>query len=298
MSQGVERRLGVSGGELAYRDLGDPEDPAVLLLHGFPASSYLWRNVAPLLEPWMRVVAPDLLGAGDSDKPPDAQLGIEAQAGYVRELLGSLGVSSFAAIGQGLGGGVAQLLALEGGVRTLVLIDSVAFEAWPSVWVLDAQRRASSGAEVAAALVDAAFEAGVRQEGRLTAEDLVEYRRPFEGDAGNAAFVRLLAAIDGRGLAGREGELERLEIPALVLWGEDDAFHAPALAERLGDALPMASVALLPGCGHFLVEDAPETVSPLIFEYLRSRYLGAPHAHGGGPVAVELGRRPREKEGM
>jgi len=174
VSEGVERRLGVSGGELAYRDLGDPEDPAVLLLHGFPASSYLWRNVAPLLEPWMRVIAPDLLGAGDSDKPPDAQLGIEAQARYVRELLGSLGVSSFAAIGQGLGGGVAQLLALEGGVRTLVLIDSVAFEAWPSASVLDAQRRASSGTEVAAALVDAAFEAGVRQEGRLTAEDLAE----------------------------------------------------------------------------------------------------------------------------
>jgi hypothetical protein len=58
----------------------------------------------------------------------------------------------------------------------------------------------------------------------------------------------------------------------------------------------MGSVALLPGCGHLILEDAPETVGPLIFEFLRSRYLGAPHTHTGGPVAVDLGRRPPDKE--
>ena len=68
------------------------------------------------------------------------------------------------------------------------------------------------------------------------------------------------------------------------------------LAERLGDALPWSSVALLPGCGHFLLEDAPETVGPLIVQWLRTRYLQLPqaHAHEGGAVTVELGRRPPE----
>jgi pimeloyl-ACP methyl ester carboxylesterase len=295
VSAGDLRRFRAPSGELAYRDLGDAEDPAVVLLHGFPASGYLWRHLAPLLEPWMRVLVVDLLGAGDSDKPADAELGLAAQARAVRALLDGLGVSEVAAVGHGVGGGVAQLLALEGGVRTLVLIDSVVFDAWPSAWARDAQQRVSIGGHIATALLEGAFEAGIRTQGRLTAEDLAEYRRPFEGEEGDAAFVRWLLALDGQGLAGRERDLEGLEIPALVLWGEDDAFHPPALAERVGDALPMASIALLPGCGHFLLEDAAETVAPLVFEYLRSKYLGAPHVHGGGAVTVELGLRPPER---
>ena len=295
MSSRDERRFRASGGELAYADLGDPEDPVVVLLHGFPASRHMWRTLAPLLEPWMRVVAVDLLGAGDSEQAQGADLRLPAQARAVRELLDVLGVTAFAVVGHGVGGGVAQLLAIEGGVRALVLMDSVVFEAWPSAWVRDAQQRVSIGGRIATALVEAAFEVGVRKHERLTPEDLAEYRRPFEGDAGDAAFDRWLCALDGEGLAGREDDLERLEIPTLVLWGEEDAFHPPALAERIGDALPMASIALLPGCGHFLLEDAAETVAPLVSEYLRSRFLGAPHAHDTGPVTVELGLRPPER---
>jgi len=57
--------------------------------------------------------------------------------------------------------------------------------------------------------------------------------------------------------------------------------------------LPRASVALLPGCGHFLLEDATETVAPLMFQWLRSQYLKVEHRHEpAGPVTVYLGRRP------
>ncbi len=269
----------------------------MVFLHGFPTSSYLWRHITPLLAPWMRVIVPDLLGAGDSDKPPGASLGLEAQAGYVRELLGGLGVASFAVVGHGFGGGIAQLLALEGGVGAMVLVDPAAFDAWPGPPTREEQSRApASGAALAAAMIRTALELGIRHRERLTEEDLAEYVRPYAGEVGSAACFRALRALDGEGLVGIEPELEHLEIPTLVLWGEEDPFHRPELAERLGDALPMASVALLPGCAHFLPEEAPETIGPLIYEYLRSRYLGAPHTHAGGPVVVDLGRRPPEKE--
>jgi hypothetical protein len=52
----------------------------------------------------------------------------------------------------------------------------------------------------------------------------------------------------------------------------------------------------LPGCGHFLLEDAPETVAPLMFQWLRSQYLGISHGHEEGPVTVTLGRRPPEDD--
>ena len=126
-----QHRFTTSGGEMAYLDEGD--GPAVVLLHGFPSSSFLWREFIPLLAGRFRVIAPDLLGAGDSAQPEDAALHIRAQAAYVRELLAHLGVERFAVVGHGVGGGVAQLLALDGaGVDAMVLLDSVAFDRWPS----------------------------------------------------------------------------------------------------------------------------------------------------------------------
>jgi pimeloyl-ACP methyl ester carboxylesterase len=78
----------VAGGDLAARDVGDAEAPAVLLVHGFPTSSYLWRAFAPALVPAMRAIAPDLLGAGESDAPPESALDPSAQAAGLIELLG------------------------------------------------------------------------------------------------------------------------------------------------------------------------------------------------------------------
>lgn len=290
------RRLRTSAGEISFRELGDPEAPAVVLLHGFPTSSHLWRSLAPMLAPMLRVLVPDLVGAGDSDKPSDAPLHLPAQARYLTEWLDALGIDRVAAVGHGVGGGLAQLLALEGRAATMVLIDAAAFDAWPSEAAREAQAHApSEDPALVAAAIRTAFELGTRREGRRTETDLAEYTRPFAGAEGARAFSRWLLALDGRGLPDAEA-LGRLEVPTLVLWGEDDPFLPAAMAERLGEALPMASVALLPGCGHFLPEEAPETIGPLIAEYLRSRYLGRPHTHEAGPVRVELGRRPPSGE--
>ena len=69
-----------------------------------------------------------------------------------------------------------------------------------------------------------------------------------------------------------------------MLWGEEDSFLPVALAERLGDVFDGSMVALLPGCGHLVTEDAPQTVAPLLYEFLRLRYLGESHQHPEGPT--------------
>ncbi len=296
MTEAEKRRLGTSGGEVAFLEMGDPEDPPVILLHGFPTSSYLWRNVAPLFSPWMHVIVPDLVGAGDSAHPADAQLDLVAQTGYVRELLNVLDISTVAAVGHGLGGGIVQRLALDGLAPVMGLLDAVAFEDWPGERLAEVRRRALEDGAVSAALVREILEGGLGHPERLTEADLSEYERPFLGDEGAAALARWLRAVDGRGLEGTESYLERLEVPALVLWGEDDPYVPASVAERFSDVLPMGSVALLPGCSHFLPEDAAETVAPFLFEFLRSRYLGTPHTHAAGPVMLELGRRPPSEE--
>src|SRR5205085_4009210 len=110
-----------------------------------------------------------------------------------------------------------------------------------------------------------------------------------------AAFFRAARGIEGKGLDPSGADLATLDVPAFIIWGEDDPFLPASLAERFQDALAGATAALLPGCSHFLTEDAPQTVGPLIYEFLRVRYLGERHSHHphGGPVPVFL-ERPAE----
>jgi 2-hydroxymuconate-semialdehyde hydrolase len=275
-------------GDLAYVDEG--EGPAVLLLHGFPTSSHLWRDLVPMLAPRFRAIAPDLLGYGDSEKPkdPDA-LTIRAQAAAMRQFLSKLGVDETAVVGHDVGGGIAQLLALEGGVKTLTLIDSICFDSWPieGVRMLQDASDDQVDEEFVRGVVGVSLEIGMSEPKRLRDEDRDEFVRPWLADP--LALVRAARAIDGVGLVGTEGGLNELQARALIVWGEDDPFQPSELAERLGEAIPGATVALIPGTSHFVTEDAPDTVLPLISEYLRVHHLGQSHQHHGGPTSVELG---------
>lgn len=290
-----KRRASTSVGELAYTDEG--EGPAVVLLHGFPQSSFVWRDLAPLLSSRFRVIAPDLLGAGDSAKPADARLDLRAHAGYVRELLGALGIERFGVIGHSLGGGVAQLLALDdAGVDAMVLVSSTTLDGPPAAAAYEIPPM-SSGLDaelVVRSRLRAVLRDGMTDPDRLTEDQMAEYLRPWSGEEGAAAFFRFAWAMDGEELAGREDELAALDAPVLIFGGEDDPYYPPAIAERLNEAIPTSTLGLLPGRRHFLLDEAVETIGPMIYEYLRARYLRAPHGHGdpSGIVTIQLERRP------
>jgi len=291
---GEKLRVRTSGGELAYQDIGD--GPPVVLLHGFPQSAYVWRDLAPLLSSRFRVIVPELLGSGDSDRPSDAPLDLPAQARYVGEALAALGVARFAAIGHSVGGGVAQLLALDGvGVDALVLISSTALDAWPTFATREVQRTPPDQ-EVELLVhsgIRAALRTGMADPDRIDVEQVARYLLPWSGDDRVASFFRFARALDGAGL-NRPEDLAELDVPVLIFWGEDDPFYPAEVAERLNAAIPTSTLGLLPGCGHFLLDEAVETIGPMIYEYLRARYLRAPHGHGdaSGVVTIQLERHP------
>jgi len=90
-------------------------------------------------------------------------------------------------------------------------------------------------------------------------------------------------------------DLAAFDFPVLLLWGEEDEQVPVAVAEELNDAIPTSTLGLVPGCGHDLLAEAAPTVGPLILEYLRARYLKAPHGHDHaheGVVRIQLERRP------
>jgi haloalkane dehalogenase len=289
------RRAPVSGVDMAFIEEGDPENPAVVFIHGFPTSSFLWREFVPLFAPWTHVIVPDLLGCGDSGTSPRTELDIRAQAGHIRELLAGLSVDRFAVIGHGHGGGIAQLLAVEGGVEAMILVDSIAFDAWPSETTRALQRSAPEDQreDVVREAFDEFLRRAIAKPERRTDDLRDAYLAPFLGQEGVRAFFRGIDAANGLGLIGREDELAGLSCPTLILWGEEDPYLSVQVAERLNDAIPTSSLAVLPSCSYLLPEDAPETIAPLAFDYLRSKYLGRPHAHGEpGAVPISLERRP------
>ncbi|MGH2526353.1 MAG: alpha/beta fold hydrolase [Actinomycetota bacterium] len=293
-----KRRVRVRAGEFALVDEGDPEAPPVVLLSGGITSSYAWRRLIPLLSPFMHVIAPDLLGSGDSEAADGADLRLPSHADHVRALLRALGVERFAVVGHGHGGGVAQLLALDGNVDALVLIDAIAFDAWPAQRVRELNTQLDQlDAEDVETWLSEMLDAGTKR-AQLTTADVHEYVRPFAGPGGLERFRRVIASFDGDGLTDLEPRFAGLEIPVFIVWGEDDTFVMPENAERLADVLPWSSVALLPGCGHFLLEDAADTVAPLIFKWFQRQYLKVEHRHeaDAGPVVVSLGRRPPGEE--
>jgi pimeloyl-ACP methyl ester carboxylesterase len=286
-------RFETSGGVIAYHDEGS--GPAVVLLHGFPLSSYLWRGLIPALAVRHRVVAPDLLGLGASDKPAGARLDIGAQTGYVAELLVHLGLDRVALVGHSTGGGIAQLL-VDGrdDVEALVLIDSIAFDRWPTeaigeVQVVPSDHETQDAAEL---VVRSALRLGTVED-QLTDEDVEAYVAPWSPPSPVGGLFRFARALDGLGLKQLERSMTAWDLPTLILWGEDDPFHPVDIAERLNAAIPSSALGLVPGCGHFLPDEAPETIFPIISEYLRANYLRIPHGHQpAGPVLVPLGAVP------
>jgi pimeloyl-ACP methyl ester carboxylesterase len=236
------------------------------------------------------VVAPDLLGLGESAKPATEALDIRAQAGYLRELLAQLGIERFAVVGHSTGGGIAQLLAAEGLADALVLIDSIAFGHWPSqatteLQVVSAERETFDSIEL---VFRSALALGMR-EGELDEADVDAYLAPWRDPAAVPVFFRWARAIDGVGLRELEPTMRTWELPTLLLWGEEDPFHPPSIGEELNETIASSALGLVPDCGHFLPEEAPETINPIIAEYLRANYLRIPHGHPTvGPVLVPL----------
>ena len=109
------------------------ESFANIFFYGIPTNKFLWRNIIPSLSQTHRVIAPDLLNYGESDMPTDVDVSINAQCRIIIKLMDALGIASAHVVAHDIGGGVAQLMAVNAPekVSKLVLIDSVCFDSWP-----------------------------------------------------------------------------------------------------------------------------------------------------------------------
>jgi 2-hydroxymuconate-semialdehyde hydrolase len=270
----TKRKIRTFAGDIAYLRKG--QGPPLLLLHGIPSSSYLWRDVIDPLSTTFDVLAPDLLGFGDSDKRLDADLSIAAQARYMVAFMESFGLHQAAVVGHDIGGGLAQLMAVDEPERVarLILIDSVVDDNWP---VADIARLKEPVWDQIMVNIDLrngfrkGLEAGMVTEGRVTEELVDEWTRPFQDLGGRRAYLRAARALNNRDLTSQSKRIEELETPTLILWGANDKFLESRWADTLKHKLRDSTVEIIDPGGHFLPLDRPEAVAEAITRFLTTR---------------------------
>ncbi|MFW5921411.1 MAG: alpha/beta fold hydrolase [Polyangiales bacterium] len=255
------------------RELGD--GPPLLLVHGLMTSSYSWRYVVEPLARRYRVIAPDLPGAGRSDKPVDRPYGARALATFVGELVDALGIGGCEAIGNSLGGYLCMWLALERPEALSRLVDI------HSPGVPDARLRALHAA-LRAAPARRALEWVIARDPERWAhrnvhcydetlkslEEAREYGAPLRTPEGRRAFVRWLAeALDPaemtrlcEELAARRDDGRGFPIPLELLYAREDPMVPPSVGEQLHALVPEAPLRWLDHSSHFAQVDTPQAL--------------------------------------
>ena len=252
---------------------------AVILIHGFATSSFLWRNVAPAItEAGHTAYALDLFGHGESDRPSDADFGIAAQAEYLDAAMTALRVARGIIVGVDIGGDVALRLAATRAERVekLVLINTPAFDELPAKDITQMQRstakfafRTTRGILGAAPLVEGVLKGSVANPENMPVKLIARYLAPFVGKDGVNHLLSLASSISNEDM--EDVDLKSIHVPAMVIWGEQDQWLDVRMADRLVNELPDGRLVRMPGVGRLVPEENPEQLSQLLLEFMRRR---------------------------
>ncbi|OBB48162.1 MULTISPECIES: alpha/beta hydrolase [unclassified Mycobacterium] len=273
----------VDGHRLFFREAGDGGAPTVVLLHGFPTSSHMFRHLIPLLGEDYHVVAPDHLGFGLSDAPTAEKFAysFDALTDLTAGLLQKLGIGQYAMYVQDYGAPIGWRLALRdpAAITGIISQNGNAYDAgfvetfWKTVWAYHERNDEDTESAIRAFLtLDATrwqYLTGVSDESLVDPEawlhDFALLARPGNAEVQLALF---------RDYATNPPLYPRVQdyfrnsgVPLLAAWGRHDPIFGPAGAEAFAADLPDAQIHLLDG-GHFLLESALDEVAALVRKFL------------------------------
>lgn len=271
------RDVTARGIRIRVLEAGDERAPALVLVHGLFASHRSFEDVIEELGARFHVIAPDLPGFGESEKPSPARYGygVEAHAESIADLIAAFGVGRASLLGHAMGGAAALTLAAEHPelVQRLVLEDALVYPWTPGFWVRLPLSPVVGGIVFKQLYGRALFRALFRD---------IYYRPGFEAplarvdwhyDAFNSPSAResahamMRALLDTRPVVAR---LSRIVAPTLVLWGRDDRVFPAQSAQRLAREIPGAKLEIM-DTGHTPHEERPRELGALVTEFLEGK---------------------------
>lgn len=269
------RTVEVDGIDVFWREAGPSDAPVLLLLHGYPTSSHMFRHLIPALADRFRVIAPDLVGFGRSSAPSveDFDYTFDSLASVTRRFLEIIGVSRYSIYVQDYGAPVGWRLALADpdAVEGIISQNGNAYEEgfvpafWDAIWADAAERTPETREALRPALgreaVEWQYTHGVPDPSLVDPDawehDLALLARPGNDQAQLALFRDY--ASNRELYPEVHAWIRESGVPVLAIWGRNDEIFAPAGAEAFLRDAPHARIELV-DAGHFLLESHLDTV--------------------------------------
>ena len=269
----LRESLETEGGAVRFDRFGT--GPPLVLLHGTPFSSVVWRRLVDLFQGDWTVFVWDMLGYGSSDKSDGQDVSIAAQTRIFGRLLDHWAIDSPAVVAHDVGGAVALRAHLldRRRYRALALLDPVALAPWGSPFFSLVREHASVFERLPDYIHEAIVTAYIGNAShRPLADDvLAALSAPWLGDEGRRAFYRQIAQADERHTDEVQPSYGEITIPVLILWGEEDRWIDVRRAEELRRLVPGSRLVVVPRAGHLLQEDSPDETAEHIARFLADR---------------------------
>jgi haloalkane dehalogenase len=278
-------RLNVLDSSMAYREAGSPGDPVALFLHGNPTSSYIWRNIMPLVAPVAHCIAPDLIGFGQSGKPA-IEYRFADHVRYLDAFLAKAGISSAFVVAHDWGSALALHLAARRPefIRGLAFMEFLrpmpTWEDFHADGRQTFQKFRTPGIGEQMILEDNAFIERVLPGNiirKLTDEEMAVYRAPFSTRESRVPTWRFPNELP---IAGEPADvystielahlaLSRSSYPKLLFVGTPGVLVSPAFAEGFAKKLNNCRVVHVGPSLHYLQEDHPEAIGKATAEWIK-----------------------------
>jgi pimeloyl-ACP methyl ester carboxylesterase len=268
------RFANVNGKRVHFQDAGDLDGLPLILIHGFASSTLVWSKVfLALADAGFRVIAPDLLGHGYSEKPRQADYTIEAQAQMIVGLLDKLELPSATIVGSSYGGAVAATCALDypDRVDKLVLVGAVSNNVPRKYALMRLFGSPLVGDVVAPLLIGSRRLLRMRMKrvydrhSWVLDETRVEARhRPLRTRATQRAIIRTVRRWNAERVS---ADAHRITQPTLLIWGETDQEVPLSNGERLHKEIPGSRLMVFRECGHLPHEEYPDAFAHLIAHF-------------------------------
>jgi pimeloyl-ACP methyl ester carboxylesterase len=268
----------VDGARLAYCEAGSADGEPVVLVHGYPANHMSWRHQIPVLAQTHRVVAPDLIGWGDSERPRSLSFDYGSEVNRLGRMLDALGLDKVNLFGHDYGGFLSLGFAQRNPhrVRRLAILNSRAHGTFVPRWyaafgLLGVLGRTPGLRFLAAnstlAAVNRHGMASLVRDGSLDAELLDNYIGWMADREGARWLLHFFAGYSVRRRPELRDRLSTIRCPTAVIWGRRDPYLSSAIAEELARDIPHAELTMI-DTGHFVMEQRPSDVTTALLRLL------------------------------
>ena len=274
------RQVSVDGISISYVDQG--EGAPIVLVHGIPTSSFLWRDMIGKLSNHGRIIAPDLPGFGLSEPPPNGDYSISNYARLLESFLRALSIHGGTLVCHDFGGPITVTYALRNPDKyeRLVIVDTFLdtdLPDWGLFPKLAGVKPVGEAVMTVAgdSIIRSGLKAGVIDKSRISEAVVRRYYRPDGSpDKLNATYLGTLRAGYEDDLRFLEDGLSSIDKPTLIVWADHDVYLPLSLGERIHRRIAGSTMEVIANSGHYVQEDQPDELAELIVGFLDETATG------------------------